>query len=507
MVNMDNKELIIDEEYSSAIVESDCKALKPILEDFIKSYVENQDKPTEEWLKAKLAEQMPEKSNEELQKVTNEIIETLKITEEKRASLEQAVKNGRSKESWFASEVNKATSAMSTQETAKYLAGLDSALQQANESLYHTITTQAGVVSQNPNLDGFIAENYHAQTFILNAEAAGSPYRAKVLEPIEGGYTKNSVDIVIVDENGKTVRRYQSKYCKDSQATEQAFENGDYRGQRKLIPEDQKISKDAVDHIESPDGVKSKPLTKPDAKKLQEEAQSGKWNDLNWNEYKTKDLAIGIGKQAGYAALQGAAIGAGIDIAQKLYNGEEIDGEEVVEAALKSGADFGVKAAAAGALKVGVEKGVIGIIPKGTPAGTFANIAYVGIENVKILGKMATGELSLKEGVEKIEQTTVATVAGLCTMEEGAAIGAAALSCFGPIGTAVGGFIGGTVGYIAGSKVGETIVKGAQKLRDVAVKTVKTIASGVVSVAKSVVSGIGSAIGSLCSGIGSLFSW
>ena len=94
------------------------------------------------------------------------------------------------------SEVNKASSAMSTQEAAKYLAGLDSALQQANESLYHTITTQAGVVSQNPNLDGFIAENYHAQTFNLNAEAAGSPYRAKVLEPVEGGYTKNSVDIV-----------------------------------------------------------------------------------------------------------------------------------------------------------------------------------------------------------------------------------------------------------------------------------------------------------------------
>ena len=37
------------------------------------------------------------------------------------------------------------------------------------------------------------------------------------------------------------------------------------------------------------------------AKELQDEAQSGKWNDLNWNEYKTKDLAIGIGKQAGQA--------------------------------------------------------------------------------------------------------------------------------------------------------------------------------------------------------------
>ena len=122
--------------------------------------------------------------------------------------------------------------------------------------------------------------------------------------------------------------------------------------------------------------------------------------------------------------------------------------------------------------------------------GLWADAMLIAPCTASTLGKMATGELSLKEGVEKIEQTTVATVAGLCTMEEGTAIGAAVLSCFGPIGTAVGGFIGGTVGYIDGSKVGEIIVKGAQKLRNVAVKTVKTITSGAVSVVKSVASGV-----------------
>lgn len=39
-------------------------------------------------------------------------------------------------------------------------------------------------------LDGFIAEQYHAQTFNLNAEATGSQYRAKVLEPNGNGYAK-----------------------------------------------------------------------------------------------------------------------------------------------------------------------------------------------------------------------------------------------------------------------------------------------------------------------------
>ena len=108
---------------------------------------------------------------------------------------------------------------------------------------------------------------------------------------------------------------------------------------------------------------------------MRDEAQSGNWNELNWNEYATKDLAIGIGKQAGYAALQGAAIGVGFDVAQKLWNGEEIEAEEVAETALVSGADFGIKAAAAGALKVGVEKEIITVIPKGTPAGTIGYMA------------------------------------------------------------------------------------------------------------------------------------
>lgn len=78
-------------------------------------------------------------------------------------------------------------SAISTQEAAKYLSNLDVDLQEANESLYRT----------------------------------------KVLEPLGEGYTKNSVDIVIVDSDGKVVRRYQSKYCKDAKATEQAFAHGD----------------------------------------------------------------------------------------------------------------------------------------------------------------------------------------------------------------------------------------------------------------------------------------
>ena len=473
MNEKETEALLLDEEHKPILIEEECRELKPILTEFVECYASNKDKPVEEWLSQKIQEQLPGRTSDEITGLTNEIITTLKVDEENQASLSKAISDGRSKESWFASTTQKAVSAMSTQEAAKYLTELDQALQIANESLYRTITTQAGTISQNPRLDGFIAEQYHVQTFNINAKAAGSPYRAKVLEPTGNGYAKNSVDIVILDGDNKVVRRYQSKYCKDAKATE------------------------------APDGTTSNPLTKSRAEQMRDEAQSGAWNELNWSEYATKDLALGIGKQAGYAALQGAAIGVGSDVAQKLWNGEEIASEEIIETALVSGADFGVKAAAAGALKVGVEKEIITVIPKGTPAGTIANIAYVAIEDAKVVGKMMSGEVSFKEGIEKIEQTTVATTAGLATMAEGATIGAVIGTAFGPAGTAIGGFIGGSVGYMAGSKVGETIVKGVQKIRDGASKVIKEVASGIKNVANAAIDGIKR----FCSGVASFLGF
>lgn len=500
--------LVIDDELEPKITTSEAEALKSIQKKFMISYLSNKDNMTiEQWLYSEMAESLPECNATEIENMSNDIITTLKIQEEKKASLEKAIQSGRSKESWFASEVKKATSQMSAQESSKYLQNLDNTLNSANNSLYRTIHTHAGAgsISQNPNLDGFIAEQYHAQTFNLNAEATGSQYRAKVLEPTGNGYAKNSVDIVVVDGNNKVVKRYQSKYCKDAKATAKAFEHGDYRGQQKLVPQGQDIDipKKTTTVLEAPDGTTSNPLTKLRAKELQNEAQSGKWNDLNWNEYQLKDLGMGIGKQAGQAALMGAAIGVGFDVAQKVWNGEEIDGTEIVETAIVSGADFGVKAAAAGALKVGVEKGIITAIPKGTPAGTIANIVHVGVENAKVIGKMATGELTVKEGVEKMEQVTVSTVAGITASVKGAATGAAIGVVLGPVGSAVGGFIGGTVGYMAGSKVGEKVAKGAQKIREKSRNIVKSVSRTVDNTVKTVTRGISN----FCSGVRSLFSW
>lgn len=470
--------LLIDDDFEPPITIEEAEALKPIQKKFLASYFANRDKiPLEDWLNMEMAKQLPSYDAKQIGEMSHEIIETLRLQEEKKASLDKAVANGRSKESWFAGEMKKLVSLTGTQQASHYLQNLDNAVSEANAALARTIHTQSGAISMNPRLDGFIAEQYHAQTFNLNAEATGSPYRARVLEPNGTGYAKNSVDVVIEDASGRVVRRYQSKYCKDAQATAKAFEGGDYRGQRKLVPDGQQDAfAKASNKLEAPDGTSSTPLTKEGAKQLQEEAQSGKWQDLNWNEYKTADVAIGIGKQAGQAALMGAAIGVGMDVAQKVWNGEEIEAKELAKTAVESGADLGVKAALSGAIKVGAEKGILRMIPKGTPAATIANVVHVGVENVKVITRIAKGELTPEEGLDKMAQVTVSTVAGIAAGAKGAAIGASIGTVLGPVGVAVGGFVGGTIGYMAGSAVGNVVVKTAQAVG----KKAKEIVSNIV---------------------------
>lgn len=510
METKEDIQLLIDEEFTPIILEDECMELKPVMKSFVSAYVANQHIPTEVWLSEELEKNLPEKSNEEIQEMTADIIKGININKEYKKSLESAIANGRSKESWFASEFKKSTSSMSNQQAAQYLKNLDLAVANANEALYRTITTQNGGINQNPSLDGFIAEQYHAQTFNLEAEAKGSQYRAEVLEPVGTGYGKNSVDIQIKDTiTGKVVKRYQSKYCKNAEATAEAFKKGNYRGQQKIVPAEQMddISKKCTNKLEAPDGTTSKPLTKADAQELRDAAQGNKWKELDWNEYQLKDLAMGVAKESSKAALQSACISTGFDFAQKLWDGEEIEEQEVIEKALVTGADTGVKAAVSGALKVGVEKEIITVIPKGTPAGVIANIACVGVEVAKDLSKIASGELTVKEGIDKVEETVISTTAGLTAMGEGTTIGAALGSVLGPIGTALGGFVGGSVGYMAGSAVGKGIAKVAKGIRSVATKVISTVGSVVSSTASAVVSGIGSVCRGIGSAISSLFSW
>ncbi|MFE8698305.1 hypothetical protein ACFYKT_18440 [Cytobacillus sp. FJAT-53684] len=491
---IEQEHLIMNEENAEQVI--------GIIQEVVGSYSKkNSGMTDEEWAKNELAKYLPDMAEKEIITVSEEIIESIHSFNQNLHSLELAISNGTSKEKWFQNKVQESSVGMKINKVGQYLQEIDYVIANSNDLMQKTITNADGSINQNLNLDGFIFEQHHANTFNMDAVLKGSKYRAEAVQPNPGEvYKKNSVDIVIKDiVSGKQVKRYQAKLCRDSKATNDAFKKGRYNGQGKIVAKGQaenvKRSSDYISIKEKFNEIKSQSMSKSEGKQMQSIAQEGKSLEIDWNYYKLKDLTNHMTQNVAFASLQSATVAVGFDLVQRKLSGQKIDGGEVVEIALRTGMDSGIKNATTVGLKIASEKGLISLIPKGTPAGIIANVACVAIENVKVLGKVASGELTILKGLEKMERVTMATVSGLaCSglgMAEGAVMGAFALSWIPVIGPAVGGLIGGLVGgtvaYMAGSTIGETVCRGVQKVRNTAVNMVKSTAKAVKSFASSTV--------------------
>jgi hypothetical protein len=436
------------------------------------------------------------KNSDELKTAANDIVNSVNRYEAEHKKIAEYRSKGLSRESYLVKAIEDGARANGVNDFGKYAAEIDKAIGKANEDNLNLMYRIDGGINQQQHLDGFIAEQHHADTFNLEAAAKGSKLRAEVLKPAPGEpYGKNSVDIVIRDENGKIVRRYQSKYGKDSESTQDLFSKGDYRGQQKLVPKGQgKDIKGSTETIEC-DGIKSKPLSKAEAKerqmKIQEahEAKQYEWNEVNKN-----IVARKIGGKAGIAAavavgFQGARIlGRRIFnfIAGKENNTVEEDVQEFAESAIKSGASTGVTVAATGGITVVIKNGWLGPVLQSTPVGHIANAVCVGIENTKVLYEFATGKITGEEAINKAGDATCSLVGSLSLGAKGAGIGAAIGSVLGPAGSVIGGIAGGLVGGIAGSAVGHAIWEGGK----VIVKTVGNVVRGAVDGIKNFAGGV-----------------
>lgn len=485
------------------LCDDEAQKLYDIEKDFLGSYAKKDESVTDEdWLKGKLKSELPEKSDSDIQTMANEIVSMLRKDGESRRDLDTAMERGVDRESWLAGKLTEHASAMSAQDGMQYLHTLDNTVRVANDEMAKTIYARStGAVSGNMNLDGFIAEQKHVNSFNIKAAAGKSEFRAKVLRPEPGQtYGAHSVDVGIYKvEAGKTagvpLERYQLKYGQTAEETIAMLDRTVLNGQTPVVPTEQLETvrqkyPTATDRIGKAK-LQSDPLTKADVKMCQNEAQGGNVSFLetDWSDFAAKDISRGIAGEVGKSCLGGLAIGAGMKILDKVVKGEPIDDGEVIESALVSGADFGVKTAVAGGLKVAAEREMITVIPKGTPAGVLANVAFVAVEDVKVLGKMATGELSVSEGIDELQRTTVSCAAGLMTSGEGAAWGAAiGTVVLGPVGMVIGGLAGGAIGYVAGSKFGEALVGAYHKVRDAAKSLVRTAVEGVKSFFSGVLS-------------------
>ena len=387
------------------LTEKEAAEYKQILGRFLESYKKSDGEQQEfQWLKEQLREELPEKTDQEIEEIKTEIVTSIQEYDNNLKDLNENLDKGKTKESWFAETVMNGSSIAATAEYGQYLQLVSETIENANELMIDTVMTNKYEFSQCKNLDGFIAEQYHVNMFNMKAAIEKSNIRARVLKPLPGEkYGKNSVDIVLENiKTGKRVHQYQSKFGKDAKSTIALLKQGDYNNQRFIVP--------------------------------------------------TEQLGGNAAKSGGKALL----VCAGVELAAKTLNGEQIEGDELVENALKTGMDAGVKAAASGALTVAVETEKIPYPKKGTSANTIAMIVCAGIENIKIMTKVAKGELTVSEGMEEMGSTTVAMYAGLK--------GAVLFSAIPVVGPVIGGLVGGMIGYAAGSKVGRAVVKGARKI-------------------------------------------
>ncbi len=473
------------------ITETEANEASNMIEKFVRDYSNKDKKDSDsEWLEKELQAELPEKTEEEIKTITGEIIDSVQEYNSNYDDICKASKNGIGSDKWLADKVSKVSTGISIIEHGNYLNSIDNSITNANAQMMRTVTTNAGGISQCPNLDGFIAEQYAVNTFNMQAQLEGSPYYAEVLVPKPGEtYGLNSFDTVIKDINtGRIVHQYQFKYGKNAEATIDYLKKGNYNNQRYVVPAEQVEEvrkafprKSVEAYIGGTDTVstKSGTLTKSEVKKLQLDTQEqGVLPREDWNTFNTKELAFNIGKSAGLAGIQAAVITTGFDLVAKKVKDEPIDGEETIELALKTGADSGIKAAAAGALKVVSEKGKIALIPPGTPAGIIAQVACVGIENAKILAKVACGELTLTEALDMMGRTSTAMVYGMGWGASGMALGAAALSWIPIAGPIIGGIVGGTIGYMAGTKFGNAVYSGLKKIGSVVKSAAKKVWGG-----------------------------
>lgn len=480
------------------ITEKEARTIKDMFIRNIQSYKEKDASVSdEEWLENLFKNEIPDYSEEDAKKDANDTVKTINLFGKKLKSVNEAYENGVSKEQWLEKELNDSVSGLSQAEAAEYLQSVDKGLKSANLSMEEALRRNSdGHVNMNPNLDGNIAEHVVANSASMDAMLKGKNIKVDVLQ----SNGKNSVDVRATNLDSGKYQNYQLKFGKTAKDTINYIEDGNYNNQRIIVPSEQLEEvqthfknkgslKTITDRIEI-DGVEGQAFTKNDVKNMQLEAQATDTTpQLDYSNMSNKALMQSIGKAAGRNALLSAAISTGINLASKIFKGEEVKGDELVADAIKTGADTSVKVAAAGTLQVAVRRGVLKCLAKTTPVGALTSIACAAVENVKILYRIATKKVSPTEGLHQMGRVTAATFVGMSGMVKGAAIGAKAgtyLMGIIPAAPAVTGFLGGAIGYIAGSKIGEKICDAGRAV----VNTAKNIVSKAVNGVKSLVSKI-----------------
>ncbi|MHB9305121.1 hypothetical protein ACW0S0_09620 [Fusobacterium polymorphum] len=545
-----------------------------IIKKFLKSYAENEKsqdkKDLKTWLISELQNELPNKKVEDIGKIATELISGIEVYYQKKKEVEKYQSIGISNGDFVGNEIlekvaneieeaeivdtkeviedmkeasnilsqyNEAmiyetasikepqlvANVLSTKYVNNYVDTVNNAIDIANKTLMESVTTKAGNINQNPNLDGFIFEEYHAGTFNIDAAVKQKSYYAEALKPELGEtYGKNSVDLVIKDDAGKYVKKYSAKAYKNANETAKSFYDKitgyKYKGQSKLVPTDQTNEiANSADKIKY-NNVESKGITKAEIKDIQNDLQSGnkKADIFNFKkDVNTISISKQIGKQAIVNGTIGFVAGMGENIGMKIIQGKEVKVEEVIEVGIKTGGSVGLSTAVAGGIKVAVEKEII-------PAMSNNTIGAIAASSMDIIGtacKLGSGEISLGEAVKEVGTSISSAYSAIVSSSFGytatiAAVGMVGLGTLGTVGTVIGtgvALVAGAVCGTVGSKIGGEIANGvgtiAEKVVDKAVEVVKEGIDKVKNIANGVVNKVQSIGKKISSGLSKVASW
>ena len=555
-----------------------------IIKKFLKSYAENEKsqdkKDLKTWLISELQNELPNKKVEDIEKIATELISGIEIYYQKKKEVEKyqsvGITNGdyignqilekvadeieeaeiidtkeviedMKEASNILSQYNEAmiyetaaikepqlvANVLSAKSVNNYVDTVNTTIDNANKTLMESVTTKTGNINQNPNLDGFIFEEYHAGTFNIDAAVKQKSYYAEALKPEIGEtYGKNSIDIVIED-SGKYVKKYSAKAYKNTNETAKSFYDKitgyKYKFQSKLVPTDQVGDiANSVDKIKY-NNVESKGITKSEIKDIQNNLQSGKKNGDIFNfkkDVNTISISKQIGKQAMVNGTMGLGIGMAANIGVNLIQGKEVEAEEVIEIGIKTGASMGMATAVAGGIRVAVEKKVIPtVFSRVLTNNTIGAIAATSMDIIGTAFKLGSGEITLGKAIKDIGKSVGAAYGAIVASGWGYAGGMAiagmiGLGTIGAVGTILGvgvAVVAGAVCATVGSKVAgaiasgigavaQTIVSGAVDIVKAGKEVVKNFASGVWNGVKSLGSAMVSAGKSLISEVGSVIN-
>lgn len=165
-----------------------------------------------------------------------------------------------------------------------------------------------------------------------------------------------------------------------------------------------------------------------------------------------------------YSAIQGAIVGGSIEGIEEFIQDELMNKGEILKKSIFTAIDFTIKSVAAIVTKIATDKRILVFIPKSTSFTKLSNIISVQVDNIKVLIRISTGELTIRSGIIKMIEATISTFTAVIASNNGTIIGMNIGMLLGNVGAVVCSFVGGTLAYIIGDRGGYIISKCSEKM-------------------------------------------